>query len=102
MKAVLKVVSKILIVALIGFVATMLVLQGLQVVPAGNSPVKTRLKVIFFFGGAVWFFLVAATEETFRWQGGTSMPRWLGRTLCLSCGTALLLAAVLSVLGILR
>jgi hypothetical protein len=102
LRAVLKVVSKILIVSLIGFVVIMLVLQALHVLPAGDSPVKTRLKVIFFFGGAVWFFLVAVTEEAFRWRGGTPMPLWLGRTFCLLCGTGLLLTAVLSVVGVLR
>ena len=102
MKAVLQVVSKILIVAIVGFVATMLVLQAVHLLPAGDSPAKTRLGLIFFFGGSVWFFLVAATEDTFHWRGGTAMPLWLGRTLCLFCGSALLLTAVLSVFGILR
>ena len=102
LKVILKVTSKVLIVALVAFVFTMVLLQALHALPSGDSPVKTRLKLISFFGMAVWFFLVAATEDNFRGRDGTPMPRWSGRTLCLLCGTGLLLTAVLSVFGILR
>jgi hypothetical protein len=101
MRVMLKAVSKVLIVILVVFAFTMVSLQALHKLPAGNSPVKTLSKSIVFFGGAVWFFLVAATQETFRWRDRTPMPLWLGRAWCLACGGCFFLAAVLVTFGIL-
>lgn len=84
------------------FAVTLFFLQAIHVLPAGESTVKTRLKAIFFVMGAIFFFLVAATEKNWRWRngnGGTTIPRWLGQTLGVSAGIILLATAVLALLG---
>jgi hypothetical protein len=98
----MKTALKVVWVVTACFVVTLLLLQAIHVLPAGESTVKTRLKAVFFVMGAICFFLVAATEKDWRWRnwsGGTPMPRWLGQTLFVSAGIILLTTAVLALMG---
>jgi hypothetical protein len=98
----MKTALKVVWVVTFCFVVTLFFLQAIHVLPAGDSPVKTRLKAVFFVLGAICFFLAAATEKSWRWRnwnGGTPMPRWQGQTICVAAGIILLAIAVLSLMG---
>ncbi len=98
----MKTALKVVLVLGACFAVTGLFLQAIHVLPAGDSPVKTRLKAVFFVIVAIFFFLSAATEKDWRWRnwsGGTPMPQWLGQTLYVLAGIVLLATAVLALLG---
>jgi hypothetical protein len=82
-----KTALKVVWVATACFAVTLFFLQAIHLLPAGESTVKTRLKAAFFVMGAIFFFLVAATEKDWRWRNGnrgTPVPLWQGQTICVS------------------
>ena len=98
----MKTALKVVLVFGLCLAVTGLLLQAIHIFPAGDSTAKTRFGSIFFVTGAVFFFLTAATEEDWRWRGGTPMAPWLGRTLFVLAGIILLATAVAAVLGKMR
>jgi hypothetical protein len=92
----------LLIMALVAFMFTMGILQAVHVLPAGDSPLKDRLKLISFFGGAVWFFLVAANRGRFPLAGGYIDAAMVGKNVVFVMRQWSSLTAVLSVFGILH
>jgi hypothetical protein len=64
-----------------------------------------KAKAVWFVIGAIYFYVYASVTKDFRWRnwdGGTPMPRWLGRTIGISLGVLALAMAILVMLGILH
>jgi|SRR5580704_5051340 hypothetical protein len=78
---------------------TGLILQAAHILPAGESAAKTRFAILFSTVCAAFWFLTAASVREFRWSGGTRMPIWLGRSLCILAGVFVSTIAILAALG---
>ncbi len=69
--------SKIVVALGVLLGATGFLLQALRVFPVGDTPAKTRFKILFFAVGGAYCLLYALAEKDFSQPKATRLDMWL-------------------------